>query len=52
VEHQLIQSWEHLKKLLNPLPSKGIRVLELQTNRKADAKWRQENLSKFAADML
>ena len=31
------------------LPTKGIRVLELQTNRKLDAKWRQENLRKFAA---
>lgn len=48
VEHQLIQSWEQLKQLLNPLPSKGIRVLELQTNRKADASWRQEHLGKFA----
>jgi 2-succinyl-5-enolpyruvyl-6-hydroxy-3-cyclohexene-1-carboxylate synthase len=48
VEHQLIQSWEQLKQLLNPLPTQGIRVLELQTNRKADASWRQEYLGKFA----
>ena len=48
LEHELITSWEQLKQLLNPLPEKGIRVLELQTNRKADAKWRQENLGKFA----
>ncbi|HEY9795586.1 MAG TPA: 2-succinyl-5-enolpyruvyl-6-hydroxy-3-cyclohexene-1-carboxylic-acid synthase, partial [Leptolyngbyaceae cyanobacterium] len=48
VEHQLIQSWEQLKQLLNPLPTQGIRVLELQTNRKADATWRQEYLGKFA----
>ena len=51
VEHHLIQSWEQLRQLLNPLPSQGIRVLELQTNRKADARWRQENLAKFAADI-
>jgi 2-succinyl-5-enolpyruvyl-6-hydroxy-3-cyclohexene-1-carboxylate synthase len=51
VEHQLIQSWEQLRQLLNPLPSKGIRVLELQTDRKADASWRQEYLGKFAADI-
>jgi len=25
-------------------------VLELRTNRKLDAKWRQENLSKFARE--
>lgn len=49
VEHELITSWEQLQQRLNPLPKKGIRVLELQTNRKVDAKWRQENLGKFAA---
>jgi 2-succinyl-5-enolpyruvyl-6-hydroxy-3-cyclohexene-1-carboxylate synthase len=48
VEHELINSWEHLQQRLNPLPTKGIRVLELRTNRKIDAKWRQENLTKFA----
>ncbi len=51
VEHQLIQSWEQLRELLNPLPTKGIRVLELQTDRKADASWRREYLGKFAADI-
>ncbi|NES20931.1 MAG: 2-succinyl-5-enolpyruvyl-6-hydroxy-3-cyclohexene-1-carboxylic-acid synthase [Symploca sp. SIO3E6] len=51
VEHQLIESWEELKPLLNPLPTEGIRVLELRTNRKADAKWRKENLGKFAVGM-
>ena len=51
VEHQLIQSWEQLKQRLNPLPTEGIRVLELQTDRKADAGWRQEHLPKFAADI-
>jgi 2-succinyl-5-enolpyruvyl-6-hydroxy-3-cyclohexene-1-carboxylate synthase len=48
VEHELITSWEQLQQRLNSLPIKGIRVLELRTNRKADAKWRQENLGKFA----
>lgn len=48
VEHQLIESWQQLQELLKLLPTKGIRVLELQTNRKADAKWRQENLGQFA----
>ncbi len=51
VEHQLIQSWEQLRQLLNPLPSKGMRVLELQTDRKADTSWRRENLGKFAASL-
>ena len=52
VEHELITSWQQLKQRLNPLPFKGIRVLELRTNRKADAKWRRENLGKFAAGIL
>jgi 2-succinyl-5-enolpyruvyl-6-hydroxy-3-cyclohexene-1-carboxylate synthase len=51
VEHELITSWQQLQQKLNPLPTKGIRVLELQTNRKLDAKWRQVNLRKFAADI-
>jgi len=51
VEHQLIKSWEQLKQLLNPLPTQGIRVLELPTDRKADARWRQENLGKLAVDI-
>ncbi|AFY53999.1 2-succinyl-5-enolpyruvyl-6-hydroxy-3-cyclohexene-1-carboxylate synthase [Rivularia sp. PCC 7116] len=48
VEHELITSWAELSKKLNPLPTKGIRVLEIRTNRKADAKWRKENLAKMA----
>ena len=51
VQHELITSWKQLQETLNPLPTTGIRVLELQTNRKLDAKWRQENLRKFAADI-
>ncbi|MEH2358413.1 2-succinyl-5-enolpyruvyl-6-hydroxy-3-cyclohexene-1-carboxylic-acid synthase [Nostoc sp.] len=51
VQHELITSWQQLQQRLNPLPSKGIRVLEVRTNRKADAKWRQENLRSFAADI-
>ncbi|MBW4666189.1 MAG: 2-succinyl-5-enolpyruvyl-6-hydroxy-3-cyclohexene-1-carboxylic-acid synthase [Cyanomargarita calcarea GSE-NOS-MK-12-04C] len=52
IEHELITSWEHLQQKLNPLPNRGIRVLEVQTNRKLDAKWRQDNLGKFATDAL
>ncbi|MBD2454873.1 2-succinyl-5-enolpyruvyl-6-hydroxy-3-cyclohexene-1-carboxylic-acid synthase [Nostoc sp. FACHB-87] len=49
VQHELITSWEDLQGKLNSLPTQGIRVLEVQTNRKADAKWRQENLGKFGS---
>ncbi|MGV0104785.1 2-succinyl-5-enolpyruvyl-6-hydroxy-3-cyclohexene-1-carboxylate synthase [Nostoc sp. DSM 114160] len=51
VQHELMTSWQQLQQRLNLLPTKGIRVLELQTNRKADAKWRQDNLRKFATDI-
>ncbi|MEH1897024.1 MAG: 2-succinyl-5-enolpyruvyl-6-hydroxy-3-cyclohexene-1-carboxylic-acid synthase [Nostoc sp.] len=52
VQHELITFWQQLQERLNPLPATGIRVLELQTNRKLDAKWRQDNLSNFAADVV
>lgn len=52
VEYKIVSSWQQLQQLLNPLPSSGIRVLELQTNRKFDGKWRLDNLDKFAADLL
>ncbi|MEG4532835.1 2-succinyl-5-enolpyruvyl-6-hydroxy-3-cyclohexene-1-carboxylic-acid synthase [Microcoleus sp. D2_18a_D3] len=51
VEHEIIDDWEQFKQKLSFLPSSGIRVLELQTDRRADAKWRQDNLSKFAKDL-
>lgn len=48
VEYEEIDSWENLEERLNPLPVDGIRVLELKSDRKADAKWRKEYLDKFA----
>ncbi|MHC5858805.1 2-succinyl-5-enolpyruvyl-6-hydroxy-3-cyclohexene-1-carboxylic-acid synthase [Nostoc sp.] len=51
VQHELITSWQQLQQRLNQLPTIGIRVLELRTNRKADAKWRQDKLRNFAADI-
>ncbi|MEG4841331.1 2-succinyl-5-enolpyruvyl-6-hydroxy-3-cyclohexene-1-carboxylic-acid synthase [Microcoleus sp. B9-D4] len=51
VEHEVIGDWEQLKQKLSFLPNSGIRVLEMQTDRRADAKWRQDNLSKFAKDL-
>ncbi len=44
VEHHLIESWSELQELLNPLPKVGIRVLEVPTNRKVDARWRHSIL--------
>jgi 2-succinyl-5-enolpyruvyl-6-hydroxy-3-cyclohexene-1-carboxylate synthase len=51
VEHELITAWEALQQRLNPLPVSGIRVLEFRTNRKVDARWRQENLAKFVEEI-
>lgn len=50
VEHEIIDDWEQLKQKILALPNSGVRVLELLTNRRTDAKWRQDNLGKFAAD--
>jgi 2-succinyl-5-enolpyruvyl-6-hydroxy-3-cyclohexene-1-carboxylate synthase len=44
IEYQSINNWQQLSQLLNPLPQKGIRLLELQTNRKKDAYWLKNNL--------
>jgi 2-succinyl-5-enolpyruvyl-6-hydroxy-3-cyclohexene-1-carboxylate synthase len=52
VEYELITCWEQLQKKLNPLPTEGIRVLELRTNRKVNAKWRQENLANLAMNLF
>jgi 2-succinyl-5-enolpyruvyl-6-hydroxy-3-cyclohexene-1-carboxylate synthase len=51
VEHEIIDDWEQFKQKLSFLPNSGIRVLELQTNRRTDAKWRQDHLGKFAKDL-
>ncbi|EAZ91617.1 2-succinyl-5-enolpyruvyl-6-hydroxy-3-cyclohexene-1-carboxylic-acid synthase [Crocosphaera chwakensis] len=48
IEHILIKNWTQLKQLVNPLPSTGIRVLELQTDRKRDAIWLQNSLEKLS----
>ncbi|MEG4578323.1 2-succinyl-5-enolpyruvyl-6-hydroxy-3-cyclohexene-1-carboxylic-acid synthase [Microcoleus sp. MON1_C5] len=51
VEHEIIDDWEQFKQKLSFLPNSGIRVLEVPTDRRADAQWRQDNLSKFAKDL-
>ena len=51
VEYERTTSWKQLEKRLKPLPASGIRVLELRTDRKADAHWRQQHLGTFAANI-
>lgn len=45
VEHHQIESWQALIQWLNPLPDRGIRVLEVRCDRKADAKLRKQLLA-------
>ncbi|PSB13830.1 2-succinyl-5-enolpyruvyl-6-hydroxy-3-cyclohexene-1-carboxylic-acid synthase, partial [filamentous cyanobacterium CCP2] len=47
IKHELIQSWEQFIQRLNPLPKSGIRVLEVQCDRKADAQWRKTHLNQW-----
>ncbi|WP_448562297.1 2-succinyl-5-enolpyruvyl-6-hydroxy-3-cyclohexene-1-carboxylic-acid synthase [Trichothermofontia sp.] len=42
IEHITITNWEQFQTLLNPLPTTGIRVLEVQSDRRADAHWRKQ----------
>ena len=39
ITYQAIEHWQQLPLLLNPLPIKGIRLLELKCDRKQDANW-------------
>uniref|UniRef100_B8HWL1 2-succinyl-5-enolpyruvyl-6-hydroxy-3-cyclohexene-1-carboxylate synthase n=1 Tax=Cyanothece sp. (strain PCC 7425 / ATCC 29141) TaxID=395961 RepID=B8HWL1_CYAP4 len=41
VDYELIQSWPQLKARLNPLPETGIRLLEIQSDRRRDAQQRR-----------
>lgn len=48
IEYESITTWSGLQEKLNRVPGQGIRVLEILTDRKRDAQWRQENLPKFS----
>ncbi|MCM1983728.1 2-succinyl-5-enolpyruvyl-6-hydroxy-3-cyclohexene-1-carboxylic-acid synthase [Lyngbya confervoides] len=46
-QYQFVTSWEELVTLINPLPPTGIRVLELHCDRAQDARWRQDQFSRW-----
>ncbi len=48
IPHHRVESWEDLAQALDPLPSQGVRVLEILTDRRADAQLRQEWFHKLA----
>ena len=47
VEHHPIHNWQQLTELIANLPQQGIRVLELQCDRQADAAWLKCNLAQL-----
>lgn len=49
VEHQQVDSWQQLAKLVSDLPDTGIRVLEIVCDRTHDAAWLKSNLGKFGS---
>lgn len=51
VQHYLIKEWSELIDLLNPLPSEGIRIIEIPTHRKENAQWLNETLSNLAKNL-
>lgn len=53
IPHQQVQSWEQFTQVLDPLPSQGVRVLEILSDRRSDAQLRQElfqRLAEFSAN--
>ncbi|BAQ64719.1 2-succinyl-5-enolpyruvyl-6-hydroxy-3-cyclohexene-1-carboxylic-acid synthase [Geminocystis sp. NIES-3709] len=45
IDYKLISNWQQLQKLLTNLPTKGINIWEIKTNRKNDTLWLKENLN-------
>jgi 2-succinyl-5-enolpyruvyl-6-hydroxy-3-cyclohexene-1-carboxylate synthase len=45
VAYERIHDWDRFMMRLNPLPTTGIRVLEIRCDRKADARWRPRLLT-------
>lgn len=48
VTHVAVKSWAQLAKLVAELPRRGVRVLEIRTDRKRDAAWRQALFTRLA----
>ena len=51
VEHRILTSWRDLEAGVKTLPSRGVRVWELRTDRKSDARHRKELFARVAADV-
>lgn len=51
VEHVAVSDWTHFVRLVSELPARGIRVLEVATDRKADAAKRKTWFAEIAATL-
>jgi 2-succinyl-5-enolpyruvyl-6-hydroxy-3-cyclohexene-1-carboxylate synthase len=49
VDYQLINTWQQLETALENIQKPGVRLLEIKTDRVADANWRKENLSRLGS---
>lgn len=49
IAHVMVRDWAHFTELVSALPAGGIRVLEVRTNRKRDAAFRQNLFAEIAA---
>ncbi|QIZ72031.1 2-succinyl-5-enolpyruvyl-6-hydroxy-3-cyclohexene-1-carboxylic-acid synthase [Oxynema aestuarii] len=47
IEYQAIATWTQLEALLHSLPDRGIRLLEVRTDRRHDTLWRRDCLCKL-----
>nr|MBP7142818.1 2-succinyl-5-enolpyruvyl-6-hydroxy-3-cyclohexene-1-carboxylic-acid synthase [Opitutaceae bacterium] len=48
IEHELVADWETFKQRVATLPAKGVRLLEIRTDRKADAAYRRRLFANVA----
>ncbi|HEY0863560.1 MAG TPA: 2-succinyl-5-enolpyruvyl-6-hydroxy-3-cyclohexene-1-carboxylic-acid synthase [Lacunisphaera sp.] len=46
--HVAVRDWKHFDRLVSRLPARGVRILELRTDRKRDAATRQEMFARLA----
>ncbi len=51
IEHVDVRSETHLADLVRTLPLSGVRLLEIKTNRKADAAYRKREFARLAAEV-
>ncbi len=49
VTHVAVKGWSQLSRLVAKLPRRGVRVLEIRTDRKRDAAWRKALFARLAA---